>query len=105
MFNPGCWLASLAWSPIVDSRSDLVVQVSQFPPSNIAREYGPDLLQDFKMTLRLCDKSIEGEDEGLVFTIFRPEADMPDVNATDVVLVLSAKAGLVPPPQPVMFLT
>lgn len=52
---------------------------------------------DYKMTLTLCDMSITGDDanfsEGIVLNIFRPEAEMPQVNVSDVVLLHSAKVG------------
>ncbi|SPQ22028.1 e42c71ff-b66e-4a2f-9b96-fda8cc3d8f9f [Thermothielavioides terrestris] len=47
---------------------------------------------DYKCTLTLCDLSTEdGEQHGLKFVIFRPEASMPQVAAGDVVLVTSAR--------------
>ncbi|KAK3328001.1 hypothetical protein B0T19DRAFT_180019 [Cercophora scortea] len=45
---------------------------------------------DFKSTLTLFDVSTQ-EDAGIVFNVFRPEADMPQVGARDVVVIISAK--------------
>ncbi|KAI1206282.1 uncharacterized protein F4807DRAFT_439563 [Annulohypoxylon truncatum] len=47
---------------------------------------------DWKSTLTIYDKSIEDEPErGLPVNIFRPQAEMPEPDATDVVVILSAK--------------
>lgn len=46
---------------------------------------------DFKCTLVLKDLSIEDDNDGIEFNIFRPEADMPHVAAADVVLLTKVK--------------
>ncbi|KAI1101966.1 hypothetical protein F4804DRAFT_282428 [Jackrogersella minutella] len=47
---------------------------------------------DWKSTLTLYDKSIEDEPEmGLLFNIFRPQNEIPEPGASDVVVVISAK--------------
>lgn len=48
---------------------------------------------DYKMALILFDISIQDAPYGLDFNIFGPEAEMPQVNAGDVVLILYAKAS------------
>ncbi|KXX76520.1 Protection of telomeres protein 1 [Madurella mycetomatis] len=46
---------------------------------------------DFKCTLILKDLSIEDDNDGIEFNIFRSEADMPQVAAADVVLLTRVK--------------
>ncbi|KAI2623122.1 hypothetical protein GGR54DRAFT_596672 [Hypoxylon sp. NC1633] len=46
---------------------------------------------DWKSSLTLYDKSVEDEDVGLTINIFRPESEMPQPDAGDVVVVISAK--------------
>ncbi|KAI1458905.1 hypothetical protein F4805DRAFT_106459 [Annulohypoxylon moriforme] len=47
---------------------------------------------DWKSTITIYDKSIEDEPEkGLPINIFRPQNEMPEPDATDVLVVLSAK--------------
>ncbi|KAJ4421773.1 hypothetical protein N0V85_000012 [Neurospora sp. IMI 360204] len=46
---------------------------------------------DWKCTLTISDLSIEDEPAGVELIIFRPEAQMPEVGAGDVIVVLSAK--------------
>ncbi|EAQ90747.1 hypothetical protein CHGG_02682 [Chaetomium globosum CBS 148.51] len=46
---------------------------------------------DHKSSIALYDLSIEDENNGLEFVIFRPEACMPQVDVGDVVLVTAAK--------------
>ncbi|KAI1138575.1 hypothetical protein F5Y05DRAFT_384486 [Hypoxylon sp. FL0543] len=47
---------------------------------------------DWKSSLTIYDKSIEDEpDKGLLFNIFRPRSEMPEPDAGDVVVLLSAK--------------
>lgn len=48
-------------------------------------------LADHKSSIALYDLSIEDENNGLEFVIFRPEACMPQVDVGDVVLVTAAK--------------
>ncbi|KAK4452457.1 hypothetical protein QBC34DRAFT_36612 [Podospora aff. communis PSN243] len=49
--------------------------------------YGTDL----KSTLRLFDHSTDGQDEGIDMNIFRPEAEMPQIGAKDVVVAHKVK--------------
>ncbi|OTA99635.1 hypothetical protein M426DRAFT_324951 [Hypoxylon sp. CI-4A] len=47
---------------------------------------------DWKSTLTLFDKSIENEPErGLPLTIFRPQSEIPEPDAGDIVVIVSAK--------------
>ncbi|KAI2466709.1 hypothetical protein F4781DRAFT_404869 [Annulohypoxylon bovei var. microspora] len=47
---------------------------------------------DWKSSLTIYDKSIEDDPEkGLSINIFRPEAEMPEPDATDVVVIMAAK--------------
>ncbi|GAB1314037.1 Protection of telomeres protein 1 [Madurella fahalii] len=46
---------------------------------------------DFKCTLTLKDLSIEDDNDSIEFNIFRPEPDMPQVTAADVVLLTKVK--------------
>ncbi|KAK3359943.1 hypothetical protein B0T25DRAFT_115031 [Lasiosphaeria hispida] len=46
---------------------------------------------DFKCQLTLYDLSTQGEQEGVAFDIFRPEANMPQVSARDIVLLTKVK--------------
>ncbi|KAL7625293.1 hypothetical protein AAE478_004509 [Parahypoxylon ruwenzoriense] len=46
---------------------------------------------DWKSTITLYDKSVEDEHAGLVINIFRPEAEMPQPDGGDVMVVMSAK--------------
>ncbi|XXH00084.1 hypothetical protein Hte_006426 [Hypoxylon texense] len=46
---------------------------------------------DWKSSLTIYDKSIEHEDTGLLVTIFRPESEMPEPDAGDVVIATSIK--------------
>ncbi|KAG7288706.1 hypothetical protein NEMBOFW57_005062 [Staphylotrichum longicolle] len=46
---------------------------------------------DYKCTLTLYDLSIEDENHGIRFVIFRPEADMPQVTLGDVVVLTTVR--------------
>ncbi|EGS18684.1 uncharacterized protein CTHT_0052910 [Thermochaetoides thermophila DSM 1495] len=46
---------------------------------------------DWKSELTLYDLSIEYENDGIVFSIFRPQADMPMCNVGDIVFIIDAK--------------
>ncbi|KAI0834721.1 hypothetical protein F5Y06DRAFT_278247 [Hypoxylon sp. FL0890] len=47
---------------------------------------------DWKSALTIYDKSIEDEpDRGLVINIFRPQSEMPEPDAGDIVVIVSAK--------------
>ncbi|KAL2258545.1 hypothetical protein VTK26DRAFT_8111 [Humicola hyalothermophila] len=46
---------------------------------------------DYKCTLMLYDLSIEDEDNGIEFNIFRPAANMPDVGAADIIVLTNVK--------------
>lgn len=46
---------------------------------------------DWKSSITLYDKSVEDQDVGLTMNIFRPENEMPQPGAKDVVVVSSAK--------------
>ena len=49
------------------------------------------LFTDWKCTLTLFDSSTDGEGEGIDMVIFRPEAEMPQFGARDVVVIHRAK--------------
>ncbi|KAL2017574.1 hypothetical protein VTK56DRAFT_1947 [Thermocarpiscus australiensis] len=46
---------------------------------------------DHKCTLTLCDLSVENENDGVLFNIFRREAEIPQFSAADVVVLTQAK--------------
>ncbi|KAK3940751.1 hypothetical protein QBC46DRAFT_458793 [Diplogelasinospora grovesii] len=46
---------------------------------------------DFKAALTLYDLTTQDGDNGIVFNIFRPEAEMPQVSAGDVVMIFQVK--------------
>jgi hypothetical protein len=48
-------------------------------------------LVDYKSTITLCDLSTQDEDYGVPLSIFRPEADMPQVDLGDVLVITTAK--------------
>lgn len=50
--------------------------------------------KDFKCTLTLCDTSPDQDNEDININIFRSEAEMPNVEAGDIVIVFSAKFQL-----------
>ncbi|KAK0614280.1 hypothetical protein B0T14DRAFT_528168 [Immersiella caudata] len=51
----------------------------------------PTAGKDFKCTLRIFDASTDGSGEGIDMVIFRPEAEMPEFGARDVVVLHKAK--------------
>ena len=56
---------------------------------------------DWKCVIELYDFSVEHDlEQSLELSIFRPEAEMPQVGCGDVIVVSQAKVGCPFPPQP-----